>query len=138
MSATPRTDAEQYPEAEGRDFNVVAADFARTLERELADAQKRIAECNMLLEFRQSIIERQEPRCAEAKRREDVARAEIARLNGQTRWQCDCGGTDCAGQKENEVLREKVRVLREACQSAVREYSVSALNDALDATEKKP
>jgi transposase-like protein len=32
---TPRTDAEEYPEGEGQSFQVVSADFARTLEREL-------------------------------------------------------------------------------------------------------
>ena len=33
---TPRTDSEEYPEGEGQSFHVVSADFARTLERELA------------------------------------------------------------------------------------------------------
>lgn len=32
-------------------------------------------------------------------------RNEIARLNSQTNWVCKCGGTDCAGQKENAALR---------------------------------
>lgn len=33
-------------------------------------------------------------------------RNEIARLNGQTMWVCTCGGTDCAGRKDNAALRE--------------------------------
>jgi len=32
-------------------------------------------------------------------------RNELARLNGQTMWVCTCGGTDCAGLKENAELR---------------------------------
>ena len=32
-------------------------------------------------------------------------RNEIARMNGQTRWQCQCGGTDCEGRRENAELR---------------------------------
>ena len=37
MSApTPRTDSEEYPDGEGQSFHVVSADFARTLETELA------------------------------------------------------------------------------------------------------
>jgi len=52
--------------------------------------------------------------CAKLERELAAARAEIARLNGQTRWQCACGGTDCAGQKENETLRAEVSQLRAA------------------------
>lgn len=38
--------------------------------------------------------------------RENAAlRNEIVRLNNQTMWVCSCGGTDCAGQKENAALR---------------------------------
>ena len=33
---TPRTDSEEYPDGEGQSFHVVSADFARTLETELA------------------------------------------------------------------------------------------------------
>ena len=32
-------------------------------------------------------------------------RNEIARLKNQTNWVCQCGGTDCEGQKENADLR---------------------------------
>ena len=39
--------------------------------------------------------------------RENAARRnEIARLNGQTMWICSCGGTDCAGKKDNAALRK--------------------------------
>lgn len=39
--------------------------------------------------------------------RENAAlRNEVARLNNQTNWVCSCGGTDCAGQRENTALRE--------------------------------
>ena len=45
MSApTPRTDSEEYPEGEGQSFHVVSADFARTLERELAKERARLKE----------------------------------------------------------------------------------------------
>jgi hypothetical protein len=39
---TPRTDAEEYPEGEGQSFQVVSADFARTLERELNAERARL------------------------------------------------------------------------------------------------
>ena len=39
---TPRTDSEEYPEGEGQSFRVVSADFARTLERELAIERARL------------------------------------------------------------------------------------------------
>lgn len=38
-------------------------------------------------------------------------RNEVVRLNNQTMWVCSCGGTDCAGQKENAALRDKLAVL---------------------------
>lgn len=39
-------------------------------------------------------------------------RNEVARLNGQTMWVCTCGGTDCAGQKENAALKIEINRLR--------------------------
>ena len=39
---TPRTDSEEYPDGEGQSFHVVSADFARTLERELATERARL------------------------------------------------------------------------------------------------
>ena len=44
-----------------------------------------------------------------AERNNAALRNEIARLNGQTNWVCKCGGTDCAGQRENAALREWVK-----------------------------
>ena len=50
MSApTPRTDSEEYPEGEGQSFHVVSADFARTLERELAKERARLDSGQILL-----------------------------------------------------------------------------------------
>lgn len=40
-----------------------------------------------------------------AERNNAALRNEIARLSNQTMWICSCGGTDCAGQKENAALR---------------------------------
>jgi predicted XRE-type DNA-binding protein len=39
-------------------------------------------------------------------------RNEVARLNNQTMWVCTCGGTDCAGQKENAALRSALTFIR--------------------------
>ncbi len=39
-------------------------------------------------------------------------RNEVARLNNQTMWVCACGGTDCAGQKENAALRSALTFIR--------------------------
>ena len=39
---TPQTDSEEYPEGEGQSFHVVSADFARTLERELATERAKV------------------------------------------------------------------------------------------------
>lgn len=53
--------------------------------------------------------------------RENAAlRNEIARLNGQTMWVCSCGGTDCAGRKENAELLEVVESMaRQHCHTGV-------------------
>lgn len=32
-----------------------------------------------------------------------------------SRWQCSCGGTDCAGMKENAELREKLEGQKSLC-----------------------
>lgn len=40
-------------------------------------------------------------------------RNELARVNGQTMWICTCGGTDCAGLKENAELREALAIEQE-------------------------
>lgn len=40
-------------------------------------------------------------------------RNELARVNNQTNWECTCGGTDCAGQRENAALRETLAIEQE-------------------------
>lgn len=53
-------------------------------------------------------------------------RNELARVNNQTNWECTCGGTDCAGQKENAELREVVEdMARQHCHTGVadRDYN---------------
>lgn len=60
----------------------------------MSDFKKALAAC---VEYRAELDKLE----AENKR----LRNEIARLNGQTVWVCACGGTDCAGQKENADLR---------------------------------
>ena len=47
---TPQTDSEEYPEGEGQSFHVVSADFARTLERELAAERKKVRVLRSALE----------------------------------------------------------------------------------------
>lgn len=70
---------------------IVMADFARQLERELAQAQ--------------ASVENYASAAEELRREVNELRAELARIQGQTRWECTCGGTDCEGRKENERLR---------------------------------
>ena len=66
MSApTPRTDSEEYPDGEGQSFHVVSADFARTLETELA-----------ALTTEREVI--QNANAHHAERRDAIARAESA------------------------------------------------------------
>lgn len=43
-------------------------------------------------------------------------RADIRSLNGATRWQCACGGTDCDGQRENERMRAQLATQEQAIQ----------------------
>ena len=53
-------------------------------------------------------------------------RNELARVNGQTMWVCSCGGTDCAGLKENAELLEVVEdMARQHCHRGVadRDYN---------------
>lgn len=48
--------------------------------------------------------------------RENAAlRNEVVRLNNQTMWVCSCGGTDCAGQKENAALRAALDCIAGNC-----------------------
>lgn len=75
-----------------------AIDKLQQLEREnttLRDTMTRLhSECD--IEARKAVA---------AERNNAALRNEIARLNNQTMWVCSCGGTDCAGQKENAALR---------------------------------
>lgn len=60
-------------------------------------------------------------------------RNEIARLNGQTRWQCKCGGTDCEGQRENEHLRRSLEVTRQIkCARIVEAEKLDILRGCLE------
>jgi hypothetical protein len=70
---TPLTDEQvlAYRSEDGSEF--VFASFAEELETKLAASNKRLADCEFLLEHRYKIIQRQEPRCNEA-----IARAEKA------------------------------------------------------------
>lgn len=54
------------------------------------------------------------------------ARNEIARMNGQTRWQCSCGGTDCEGKRENEELRARFDRLRTALEERTDAYNIAS------------
>ena len=75
-----------------------AIDKLQQLEREnttLRDTMTRLhSECD--IEARKAVT---------AERNNAALRNEIVRLNNQTMWVCSCGGTDCAGQKENASLR---------------------------------
>ncbi len=77
---TPRTDAIAHRGYSEPTYIAWMTDFARTLERELAAANKRIADCEFLLEHRYKIIQQQEPRCNEAIARAEKAEAELANI----------------------------------------------------------
>ena len=59
-----------------------------------------------MMEWAKEHPDRAAVRIAELERENAALRNEIVRLNNQTNWVCKCGGTDCAGQKENAALRE--------------------------------
>ena len=46
-------------------------------------------------------------------------RNEIARLKNQTNWVCQCGGTDCKGQRENAELNATLDAVIAADERAV-------------------
>lgn len=46
-------------------------------------------------------------------------RNEIARLKNQTNWVCQCGGTDCKGQRENAELNATLDAIIAADERAV-------------------
>ena len=89
MSDTPRTDEAFAVQGEltFQRKEYVMADFARQLERKLVKLERENA----------------------------ALRNEIARLNNQTNWVCSCGGTDCAGQKENAALRAALDCIAGNC-----------------------
>lgn len=53
----------------------------------------------------EDVYRMQTERVEELRRENAALRNEVVRLNNQTMWVCSCGGTDCAGQKENAALR---------------------------------
>ncbi len=77
MSATPRTDAARG--FHDMDTAVSAEDMAK-LENELAAANKRIADCEFLMEHRYNIIERQDAAMQRAFARAEKAEARLAFL----------------------------------------------------------
>jgi hypothetical protein len=66
--------------------------------------------------------------CLQAANEVEKNRNEIARLNGQTKWECQCcGGVDVKGIKENEKLRAENEELKN---------QVSALNEKITSLGK--
>lgn len=45
---------------------------------------------------------------SQLEREANALRNHIATLENGTRWQCQCGGTDCEGMRDNEKLRAEV------------------------------
>ena len=87
-------DLRQKAEKEAKSWEEVA-------NAHLRDATKLDADCNRLSGMEQAARE------AEAK-----ALSELARLNGQTKWQCTCGGFVCEGQKELEACKAELAEAR--------------------------
>ena len=117
--STPRTDAQagwaianQYGQSTGSellgapDGVFVHAVFARRLERELAEAKSRIAECENIMVFRQGIINRQERELAH----EYEKVKSLVEIN------------EFVGSVQLKAEREKVRALREACERIVEQW----------------
>jgi hypothetical protein len=111
--STPRTDkiVQLIAENPSYDFDSLVQ-HAEDLETELNLAQSENLENCRLLGISGS---------REAKLLAEIVslKNELARLNGQTRWQCTCGGTVCDGQMELEACRQDVKVLREALAGAL-------------------
>ena len=103
---TPRTDAEEYPEGEGQSFHVVSADFARTLERELTTERKTSRLLRVAMDVRDEGY-------TQSRRRMIALESEVTAKGQAVRNLAEViSGQD----KELEREREKVRVLREACE----------------------
>jgi hypothetical protein len=79
LAPTPRTDA-ATKEHTSSDifFDYVCPKDMAEIERELAAANKRLADCEFLSQHRYKIIQRQEPRCNEAAVWAEKAEAELA------------------------------------------------------------
>lgn len=71
---TPRTDEEAWIEDRARPFELVQADFARTLERELAAAQAELAKITHERDDLRFVLERQDPWNKKAQAYLDAAR----------------------------------------------------------------
>jgi uncharacterized coiled-coil protein SlyX len=103
---TPRTDSEEYPEGEGQSFHVVSADFARTLERELTTERKTSRLLRVAMDVRDEGY-------TQSRRRMIALESEVTAKGQAVRNLAEViSGQD----KELEREREKVRVLREACE----------------------
>lgn len=107
--ATPITDAAAcFPASNDSsdDMNLkgthVDVDVARSLEKQLTAAKAETAALMRQCATYASTI------------MDETARADAAeaQLRERTQWQCACGGTDCAGQAENERLRAEVERLK--------------------------
>jgi len=129
--STPKTDAivselVTFPQPE------TILDFARELEREIQDDEceldrawslvetlqkdnaklrARLEEWEEVSEMGPAWVSSSLTECAHQLARADKAKAENAKLRdalanlcGQTRWVCQCGGTDCEGQSNNAKL----------------------------------
>ena len=112
IAPTPRTDAEEYLEGEGQSLHVVSADFARTLERELTTERATLAGVN---EIKRGV----EAELAEMKRRLSSEKLMYKLANDSVikhEW--------AAGELQNELAteREKVRLLRDACDQICDEW----------------
>lgn len=104
---TPRTDSEEYPEGEGQSFHVVSADFARTLERELATERKTSRLLRVAMDVRDEGY-------TQSRRRMIALESEVTAKGQAVRNLAEViSGQD----KELEREREKVRTLRETCES---------------------
>lgn len=115
---TPRTDKAEH-DCDSIEVYVVDADFARTLERELTAAKAEIARLNENLDRLTCVS-------VDAQARAERAEAE---LRERTQWQCACGGTDCAGMKENEQLRAEVERLKRELSAPINESALRERND---------
>ena len=96
-------------------------DKIRTLKNENAELKKQVDSLVANLaaahedrnEEAKSVFVAKQVEIPELLRENAALRNEIVRLNNQTMWVCSCGGTDCAGRKENAALRETLAIEQE-------------------------